>query len=292
MTYVIVTGGAGFIGSNLIERLLHKNKKIKILSLDNYSSGSKKNHIKSKRVKYIKGDTKNFQKIFKKYSNKLETVFHFGEFSRIAQSFVKTKECLETNINGSFEVIKFCLDNNIKIIYSATSATLGDDNNPHRSPYSFSKFNNLNLLINFNKWFGLKYSVVYFYNVYGGRQIKRHFMSAVVGIFENQFSKNFPLTVVKTGSEKRNFTHVDDTIDWVIKLYKSKKNMHCAVYNKKFYSILKLAKLFSNNIKMVKERPGERFESKTVNYYRGIKIDKYISKVDIKNYIKNFKKGM
>ena len=291
MRYAIVTGGAGFIGSNLIEKLLFKNKKIKILSLDNYSSGSIKNHIKSNRVKYIRGDTRNFEKIFKKYKKKVDVIFHFGEFSRIAQSFVKTEDCLKTNIEGSYKVIKFCLDNNIKIIYSATSATLGDENNPHRSPYSYSKFNNLNLLINLNKWFGLKYSVVYFYNVYGGRQIQDgHFMSAVVGIFENQFLQNKKLTVVRPGSQKRNFTHVDDTIKCVLKLYKSTKNLHYAVYNKKFISILNLAKLFSSNIQMIKERPGERFESKTVNFYRGIRIKKYISSKSIKQYIYSLKK--
>lgn len=293
MKYIIVTGGAGFIGSNLIEKLLILNKKNKIISLDDYSSGSKKNHISSKRVKYIKGNTKNFNKIFKNYKNKIDTIFHFGEFSRIAQSFIKTEECLESNVKGSYEVIKFCLNYNIKIIYSATSATLGDNLNPHRSPYSFSKFNNLNLLINLHRWFGLKYSVIYFYNVYGGRHIKNHFMSAVVGIFETQYKSNKPLTVVKPGTQKRNFTHIDDTINCVLKVYSSKKNeLHYAVYNNKFLSILKLAKLFSEKIKFIKQRPGERFESKFVKSYRGIKIHKYLSTSNIEKYIKNFKKGM
>ena len=290
MKYIIVTGGAGFIGSNLIEKLIAEDFNSTIISLDDYSSGSTKNHIKSKRVKYIKGKTKDFEKYFLKYKNNIKTIFHFGEFSRIAQSFIKTKDCFESNIQGSYEVIKFCLTNKIRIIYSATSATLGDEKNPHRSPYSFSKYNNLNLLINLNRWFGLQYSVVYFYNVYGGRQIKDHFMSAVVGIFENQYKKNKFLTVVKPGSQKRNFTHVKDTIDCVLKLYKSKQNLHYAVYNKNFITIINLAKLFSNKIKLIDQRPGERFESKTVKSFRGIKIKQYISKTNIMKYVENFKK--
>ena len=122
---IIVTGGAGFVGSNLIELLLKKTN-LKIISLDNYSSGTKKNHVKNKRVSYLNGDTKNIDKIFKEKKN-IHSVFHFGEFARIYQSFLKMNECLESNTIGTNAVFNFCLKNKIKLIYSATSASIGNN---------------------------------------------------------------------------------------------------------------------------------------------------------------------
>ena len=121
---IIVTSGAGFVGSNLIKYLLIKTK-CNIYSIDNYSSGTKKNHIVSKRVKYINGNTININKILSKQKKNIITIFHFGEFSRIFQSFKKFHQCYDSNSIGTKEVFKFCLDNKIKLIYSATSASLG-----------------------------------------------------------------------------------------------------------------------------------------------------------------------
>ena len=146
---IVVTGGAGFVGSNLIEFLLNKTR-YEIISIDNYSSGSKRNHINSTKVKYIKGNTVNIKSILKKYKKNIKTVFHFGEFARIYQSFKKFNECYNSNTLGSKEIFKFCLDNNIKLIYSATSASLGNSgNDKNLSPYAFTKSKNLELLENF-----------------------------------------------------------------------------------------------------------------------------------------------
>ena len=146
--HIIVTGGAGFVGSNLIELLLKKTK-YQIISLDNYSSGSKKNHIKNKRVKYLNAHTVEIQKILDKYKKNIKSIFHFGEFSRIFQSFKKFNECYQSNSIGSQAVFKFCLDNKIKLIYSATSASLGNKgNDKNLSPYAFTKSKNLELLEN------------------------------------------------------------------------------------------------------------------------------------------------
>ena len=144
--YIIVTGGAGFIGSNLIEYLIKKTNK-KIISIDNYSSGSKKNHIPNSRIKYFKGDTKNISSLLKNYKKNINSLFHFGEFARIFQSFKYFDTCFESNTIGSKAVFKFCLDNNIKLIYSATSASLGNKgNDKNLSPYAFTKSKNLELL--------------------------------------------------------------------------------------------------------------------------------------------------
>ena len=208
---ILVTGGAGFVGSNLIEFLLKKTN-YKIISLDNYSSGSKKNHINSSRVRYIKGDTKNIEKYILNPKS-INSVFHFGEFARIYQSFLNMNECLNSNSIGTNAIFNFCLKNNIKLIYSATSATLGNKgNDKNLSPYAFTKSKNLELLENLKIWFGFKYEVIYFYNVYGPRQITKGKMSTVIGIFENAFKNNKSLPVVKPGTQSRRFTHIDDTV--------------------------------------------------------------------------------
>ena len=167
---IIITGGAGFVGSNLIVYLLSKTK-FRIISIDNYSSGFKKNHVKNKRVTYFNSDTKNISNIIKKPKS-INSIFHFGEFSRIYQSFANMDQCINSNTIGSTAVFNFCLKHKIKLIYSATSASLGnkgDDKN--LSPYSFTKAKNLELLENLKKWFNLKFEIIYFYNVYGPKQI-------------------------------------------------------------------------------------------------------------------------
>ena len=140
---ILITGGAGFVGTNMIKILLKKTNN-KIISIDNYSSGSKLNHIKNKRIKYIKGNTKNIFKICNSFKKKISVIFHFGEFSRIHQSFSNIEECIESNTHGTNSVFNFCLRNKIKLIYSATSASLGNKGkDKNLSPYAFTKSNNL-----------------------------------------------------------------------------------------------------------------------------------------------------
>ena len=292
MKYIVVTGGAGFIGSNLIELLLKKTK-LKIISIDNYSTGDKKNHINSKRVKYIKGNTKNISLILKKYNKKIEVIFHFGEFSRIAQSFKKFEVCLDSNIEGTNNVIKFCLNHKIKIIYSATSASLGNNQtDQHLSPYAFTKSYNMNLIMNLNKWFNFRYEIIYFYNVYGKRHITKNNMAAVVGIFENSYAKKKSLPVVRPGSQSRRFTNVIDTVKACYYAYKKNKNSHYSISSSKHYKIIDLAKLFSKNIKIVPTRKGERFESKLNKSIRGKKIINLKSHMSLEKYVKDFKNSV
>ena len=283
--YIIITGGAGFIGSNLIPKLLEETSS-NIISIDNYFSGSRNNHIKSSRVKYIFDDTMNIDKILSNYKSNISTIFHFGEFSRISQSFQFTKNLINSNHIGTVKVVEFCKKNDIKIIYSATSAAFGNDfNDQNLSPYAFSKTYNLNLILNYNKWFGLRYEIIYFYNVYGPKQIVNNKMGAVIGVFENAKKNNKKLTIVKTGTQKRHFTFIIDTIDAVFKAYKKDKCAHYSIRAKKSYSIIEIAKMFNQKFTFIKERKGERFESTFSKKIRNKKIISLIGKTDIKDYI-------
>tara|TARA_B100001287_G_scaffold74782_1_gene62086 strand:+ start:245 stop:1138 length:894 start_codon:yes stop_codon:yes gene_type:complete len=285
---IVITGGAGFVGTNLIKEILKRSKK-KIISLDNYSSGSKKNHIKNNRVKYIHGNTIDISRILKNYKNKIHSLFHFGEFSRIYQSFEKFDDCFKSNSSGSNKVFKFCLDNKIKLIYSATSASLGKKGkDKNLSPYAFSKSKNLELLENFKKWFNFRYEIIYFYNVYGPRQIRRGQMATVIGIFEDQYLNNKPLTVVKPGSQTRRFTHIDDTVKTCIEAWKKDKCAHYSISNIKSYSILEVAKMFKNKIIMLKPREGERYASALTQFSLNNKIIRKYGKIDLKDYITSF----
>ena len=285
---LVVTGGAGFVGSNLIEFFILKTK-FNIISLDNYSSGSKKNHISNKRIKYINGDTKDIFRILKIYKNKIHSIFHFGEFARIYQSFKKFNECFDSNTLGSKAVFKFCLDNKIKLIYSATSASLGNSGNDRNlSPYAFTKSKNLELLENLKKWFNFKYEVIYFYNVYGPRQITTGSMATVIGIFENCYIKNKPLTVVRPGTQTRRFTHIDDTVKTCYEAWKNNKCLHYSISNMQVHSILEVAKMFGLKISYLPKRLGERYASALSNVSFNNKVHKRYGKIKLKEYIKSF----
>jgi len=286
--HIIVTGGAGFVGSNLIELLIKKTK-YKIISLDNYSSGNKNNHIKNKRIKYINGDTSKIENYLKNYKNKIKSVFHFGEFARIYQSFKNFDQCYQSNSIGSKAVFKFCLDNKIKLIYSATSASLGNDgHDKNLSPYAFTKSKNLELLENLKKWFKFKFEIIFFYNVYGPRQIRLGDMATVIGIFENQYLKKKPLSVVKPGTQSRRFTHVYDTVKICYEAFKANKCRYYMISNKKSFSIIQVAKMFNRKIIYLKPRLGERYASALTKVSNNNKIIQKYGKLQLKDYITSF----
>ena len=283
---IVITGGAGFVGSNLINLLLEKTNK-NIISIDNYSSGSKKNHIKNKRIKYVNSDTKDIFSVLKN-PKKIDSIFHFGEFARIYQSFLKMNQCINSNSIGTNAVFNYCLTNKIKLIYSATSATLGnkgDDKN--LSPYAFTKAKNLELLENLKKWFNFKYEIVYFYNVYGPKQICKGDMATVIGIFEDSYKNKKPLNVVKPGKQSRRFTHISDTVEVCYKAWKKNLCRHYSISNKKSYTIIEVAKMFNRKIRFLAPRRGERYASALTDMNLSNKVYKYFGKTDLKNYIKN-----
>ena len=284
---IVVTGGAGFVGSNLISLLIKKTS-FTIISIDNYSTGKKKNHIKNRRINYLRSDTKNIAKILKSYSNNIHSLFHFGEFSRIYQSFLNMEACIDSNTIGTNAVFNFCLLNKIKLIYSATSASLGNNGkDKNLSPYAFTKAKNLEMLENLKEWFKFKFEIIYFYNVYGPKQIKTGKMATVIGIFEEQYKKKLPLTVVRPGSQSRRFTHIDDTVSACYYAWKKNKNCHYSISNKQSFTILQVAKMFGLKIKFLQSRSGERYASALISMNLSRKVIKLFGHKKLKDYIKN-----
>ena len=287
---LVITGGAGFVGTNLIKYLLQKTN-LKIISIDDYSSGTKKNHHKDKRITYIKGHTKDISRLLNKYKSQIKTIFHFGEFARIYQSFVKMQKCIQSNSIGTNAVFDFCLKNKIKLIYSATSASLGNKGeDKNLSPYAFTKAKNIEFLENLKKWFNFKYEVIFFYNVYGPSQIRSGDMATVIGIFEKQYLSGKALSVVKPGTQSRRFTHIDDTIEVCFNAWKKNKCRYYSISNKKSYTILQVAKLFKSKINLLPPRKGERFASALTSLALSNKIFRTYGRTKLSDYINNFLK--
>ena len=285
---IIVTGGAGFVGSNMIAYLVKKTK-YKIMSIDNYSSGYKKNHLNNKRVKYIKANTKDIFRLIK-YPKSIQAVFHFGEFARIYQSFINMNECIDSNTIGTNSIFNFCLKNNVKLIYSATSASLGNKGkDKNLSPYAFTKAKNLELLENLKKWFNFKFEVIYFYNVYGPKQITSGKMSTVIGIFEEAYKNKKSLPIVRPGTQTRRFTHINDTIEICYLAWKKNLSRHYSISSKQSYSIIEVAKMFKSKIKYLNKRPGERYASALTKMNLSNKVYRYFGKIKLTDYIGSFR---
>lgn len=251
---ILVIGGAGFIGTNLI-RLLRNTTDFKIFSIDNYYTGNHKNHIDD--VNYIVSSTYH-QIDFRNHFEDImpDLVFHFGEYSRVVPSFGDKRYLMKSNLYGTSNVLNLCLEFNAKLIYSASSSKFGGNEN--LSPYSWTKSKMVELIKNYKEWFGLNYQICYFYNVYGKNQLCVGDYSTVIGRFKNQMEKGEPLTVVGDGKQTRQFTHVDDITDALYIIMTQSKSHEWYLSSEKDYSILEVAKMFSNNIKFIPKNKGER----------------------------------
>lgn len=284
MKIIVVTGGLGFIGSSLV-RFLQKKNKYKIIIID--KSQKNLNLIKKqKNIKIYIENTINIHRCLDKFKNNIDTIYHFGEFSRIYPSFKFSNECLKSNLYGTFKVIEFCKNNNIKLVYSASSSSLGNEGEDQNlSPYAWSKQKNNELIYNYSKWFGLNYQIIYFFNVYGPNEISYGKMSAVIGTFIYQFKNNISLTVVNPGTQKRTFTHVNDLVRGIYlastKYFELKKKVMLS--SDCNYSINEIASFFNHRIKRIPERPGERLQSIKIN--SKYKLPKFKYREKLKNYI-------
>ena len=276
---VLVTGGAGFIGSHLCERLLTLN--YEVYSLDNYFTGSTENHIDG--VNYIKGSTSQIEKLVKITPS---FIYHLGEYSRVEQSFDDIEKVWKYNKDGIFAVLEFTRKTGAKIIYAGSSTKFGDGGlGRSQSPYAWSKATNTELVLNYGNWFNIPYAITYFYNVYGPREISVGKYATLIAIFANLYSKKLPLTVVYPGTQKRNFTHIDDIVDGIILVGENGFGDNFGIGSSESYTVLDIAKMFGGTISFLPERQGNRMTADI--YTQKTKELGWKADTSIKDYIKS-----
>lgn len=255
MKKVLVTGGAGFIGSNLIEKLV-LSPDIRVVSLDNYFTGTKENHVNG--VEYIHGHTKNITDLLKE---KFDLVYHLGEYARVEQSFNDIEKVWDFNAEGTFAVIQFCRNWGCKLVYAGSSTKFSDNGlGRHQSPYAWTKAMNTDLVKNYGDWYGLKYAITYFYNVYGPRERSGSYGS-VIQIFKEQYKTGRLLSVRAPGTQRRNFTHVNDIVDGLLLVGEKGEKEEYGLGSEESYSIFEIARMFGRDIEMIPNRPGNRTDS-------------------------------
>jgi UDP-glucose 4-epimerase len=250
---ILVTGGAGFIGSNLCERLALESEN-KVYSLDNYFTGSTDNHVNN--VTYIKGSTSDISKLI---TFSPDIIYHLGEYSRVEQSFDDIEKVWEYNKDGIFAVLEFARKTGAKIVYAGSSTKFGDGGlGRSQSPYAWTKASNTELVENYGAWFNVPYAIVYFYNVYGKREIQEGKYATLIALFKEKMKKGEPLTIVSPGTQKRNFTHIEDIIDGLVLVGKYGYGDEFGIGSPESYTILEIAQMFGGEIKMLPERKGNR----------------------------------
>tara|TARA_B100001989_G_scaffold250544_2_gene227874 strand:+ start:899 stop:1756 length:858 start_codon:yes stop_codon:yes gene_type:complete len=278
----VVTGGAGFIGSHLCERLVKDG--YRVISLDNYFTGSKDNHVDG--VDYREGHTKD---IAKHISESPDIIFHLGEYARVEQSFDDIKMVLDSNVIGTIAVLEFVRDCGAKLLYAGSSTKFADGGiGKDQSPYAWTKASNTNLVQRYADWYGISYAITYFYNVYGERERGDIETGTLIGIFKRKYQQGEKLSVRLPGTQKRNFTHVDDIVDGLVLVGERGEGDEYGLGNPESFSILEVAELFGGEIEMLEERPGNRMSSE-VDIKRATLELGWSPKKSLRDYIQNIK---
>ncbi len=282
---ILVTGGAGFIGSHLIEELV-KDEGNRVISLDNYFTGLEENHIDG--AEYIKGDTKDIAELIAEVP---DIIYHLGEYSRVMTSFDDIDLVWNLNVAGTFSVLEYCRKNNVRLIYAGSSTKFGEfddaEDGENQTPYAYFKASNTNLVNNYGSWFGLDYAITYFYNVYGGREIQTGEYATLIGIFTNKHKKGEPLTIYGTGEQRRALTHVNDTVRGLLLVGEHGKGDGYCIGSSKEHTIREIAGLFGGEIEELPAKRGDRNVSK-INLKKMKELG-WSTEYDIEEHIKDLK---
>lgn len=284
---ILVTGGAGFVGSHLCERLAKKSN-YDVYSLDNYFTGSEANHVEN--VTYIKGDTKDIVTLI---NFNPDMVYHLGEYSRVEQSFDDIEKVWEYNKDGIFKVLEFVRKAGCKILYAGSSTKFGDGGfGRSASPYAWTKASNTELVENYGTWYNVPYAITYFYNVYGPREIQTGKYATLIALFKEKMKNNEQLTIVSPGTQKRNFTHIDDIIDGLILVGENGYGDEFGLGSEESFSIKEVAQMYGGEIVMLPERRGNRMsaevlsdKSKALGWEAKRKLKDYIEECKENNWV-------
>jgi UDP-glucose 4-epimerase len=256
---ILVTGGAGFIGSNLCERLVKDNI---VLSLDNYTTGSRENHIDG--VRYYFGNTATGIGETIEHEG-VDIVYHLGEYSRVEQSFEDYDTVFHSNTIGTRQVLEFVKRSGAKLIYAGSSTKFTNEHEGYvQSPYAWSKKVNTELVMRYGEWFGIDYAITYFYNVYGNREIEDGRYSTLIAKYKKLLKEGKPLPVVMPGNQRRNFTHVNDTVDALILIGQYGKGDEYCIGVETSYTVREVAEMFGGEIEYLPERKGNRLNTSVV----------------------------
>ena len=283
---ILVTGGAGFIGSHLCERLA-QDENNKVYSLDNYFTGCKDNHVKN--VTYIEGNTSDIEELV---TFTPEMVYHLGEYSRVEQSFDDIQKVWQYNKDGLFAVLEFVRKSGCKILYAGSSTKFADEGlGRSSSPYAWTKASNTELVQNYGDWFNVPYAITYFYNVYGNREIQTGKYATLIAIFKEKMKNGEPLTVVSPGTQRRNFTHIDDIIDGLILVGEYGYGDDFGIGSPESYTIKEIAQMCNGEIEMLPERKGNRMtadvktsKTESLGWKPSRKIKDYINECKTNNW--------
>jgi UDP-glucose 4-epimerase len=253
MKTVLVTGGAGFVGSNLCKRLIADGHRV--ISLDNHLAGSDES---VQGVEYRTGHTKDIAKLV---PEQVDLIYHLGEYSRVEQSLEEPDVVWDANVAGTFGVLEYWRARKCKLLYSGSSTKFGDGGLARdATPYAWTKAANTELVRNYGNWYGLPYAITYFYNVYGpGERVGKY--GTVIAIFMDRYKKGLPIQVTSPGTQRRNFTHISDIIDGLILVAEKGEGDEFGLGNTTPYAMIDVARMFGGPIEMLPERAGNRNSS-------------------------------